>query len=430
MSKLYKALVQERAELVAEQKKLLAAVEAREPMEYTADERKRDDEIGKRLEAVAPQIASEETRRLHEREAVALPEAKGNITAVRDRAADKPFATFGEQLRAVAQAGMNPHNTDTRLFAVTGASESVGADGGFLVQQDFANELLYRAYTTGEILKRVTKTEVGPGSNGLSVNTINETSRATGSRWGGIQMYWLNEGGTKTASRPALRRFQLILEKVAGLYVATDELLQDATALQSIVTDAFSKEIEFVVEDAIINGNGAGKPLGILNSSATISVAKESGQGAATFTYVNALDMYSRFWAGSRKNAVWLVSQGLEAQLWKMNFPVGATALPPQFVTYRPDGTLTMFGREVIPVEYMPALGTTGDVLLTDLSEYRLIDKGGVQQAQSIHVYFATDETAFRFVYRVNGAPFWSSVLTPYTGSNTLSPYVKLDTRA
>ena len=56
------------------------------------------------------------------------------------------------------------------------------------------------------------------------------------------------------------------------------------------------------------------------------------------------------------------------------------------------------------------------------------ITKGGMQAASSIHVQFVTDETAFRFVLRLDGQPLWHSALTPYKGSDTLSPFVTVAT--
>jgi HK97 family phage major capsid protein len=84
----------------------------------------------------------------------------------------------------------------------------------------------------------------------------------------------------------------------------------------------------------------------------------------------------------------------------------------------------TLFGRPVIPVEYCQTLGTKGDVVLADLSQYVMIEKGGVQAAQSIHVRFLNDEQTFRWVVRNDGQPTWNAALTPYKGSNTLSPFV------
>lgn len=431
--KRYKQLLQERADLVNEAKGIFALAE-QEGRDLTDAEKARDDAINARLQTLAGEIAREERRREWERTTAAVPDANqqaaGRVSDMRDLAAERPFSSLGEQLVAVYQAARHPGNIDTRLLALTGAGESGTSGEGFLVQQDFTTETLGRMYNDGQIMSRVRRREVGPNSNGIKVNVLKETSRANGSRWGGIRMYWMNEGGSLTGTKPSYRRFSLDLEKLGGLYIPTDELLQDTVALASEVADTFTKEVTFTAEDAVVNGDGAGKPLGLVNAPAKVTVAKESGQAAATIVYANLLKMWARMWAGSRTNAVWFYNQDCEPQLHQLALAVGTGALPAQFVQFAPDGTLRAFGKPMIPVEYCATLGTEGDLILTDLGEYRWIDKGGVQTASSIHVYFSTDEMAFRFIYRCNGAPFWESALTPLKGSNTLSPIITLAVRA
>lgn len=89
-----------------------------------------------------------------------------------------------------------------------------------------------------------------------------------------------------------------------------------------------------------------------------------------------------------------------------------------------------LLGRPVIPVEHCATLGTPGDIILADFSQYAMADKGGVQAASSIHVRFLNDESTFRFIYRVDGQPTWKKPLTPKNGSNTYSPFIQLSTRS
>lgn len=428
----YQKLLQERADLVQTVSKMFDAIQA-EGRDLTDAERELDDSIAGRLVTLAGELEREERRREWERTVAAVPNmgGSGRITGMRDLEAERPFSSFGEQLSAVYQAARHPSNIDRRLLALTGAGESGTSGEGFLVQQEFTNELMARMYNQGELMSRVRRRELGPGANGIKINTLKETSRANGSRWGGIRTYWVNEGGTITGSKPSYRRFSLDLEKLGGLYIPTDELLQDVVGLQGEVEDNFGKEIVFACEDAVFSGDGAGKPLGITNAPCLITVAKETGQAAATIVEANLLKMWARMWAPSRANAVWLANQDTEPQLDQIARPVGTSVLPSQIVRYSPDGgILQIKGRPVIFVEYASTLGTVGDIVLVDLSEYRWIDKGGVQTASSIHVYFSTDEMAFRFIYRCNGAPFWEAALTPFKGSNTLSPMVALATRS
>ena len=101
--------------------------------------------------------------------------------------------------------------------------------------------------------------------------------------------------------------------------------------------------------------------------------------------------------------------------------------LPAGGASVSPYGSL--MGRPVIPIEQAASIGNTGDITLVDLSQYGMIDKGGIDTAQSIHVQFLTDQTAFRFVYRCDGQSLWQSALTPANGNNTLSPFIALADR-
>lgn len=348
-------------------------------------------------------------------------------------AGDQPWKSLGEQLIAVKDFAITGGmKADPRLKAPQGLSEGQPSEGGFLVQTDYATQLLEKVYTDSSVVSRVTRMPISANSNSIKIPAVSESSRADGSRFGGIRAYWAAEAGTKTASQPAFEQVALELKKLVGLCYATDELLQDAPALESWIKMAFAKEFDFKLVDAILNGDGAGKPLGIENAPCTISVAKETGQVAATVLFENIIKMWARLYAPCRSNAVWLISQDIEPQLYSMSLAVGTAGVP----VYMPAGGIsgapygTLMGRPVLPVEQCGTVGSVGDILLADLSQYIMIDKGGLQQASSIHVYFTTDQTAFRFVYRVDGQPWWRSALTPFNTGSTQSPFINLAIRS
>ncbi len=349
-----------------------------------------------------------------------------------DREAARPFRNFGEQLIAIMQAEQAGAVQDKRLLgihaAATGSGGAVPSDGGFLLQPDFSGEILRRVYDLGEVLSRVRRRPIGPDADGLKINAVDETSRVTGSRYGGIQVYWADEGDTVTAKKPKFRQMELYLRKLMGIWYVTDELLKDSVALQAIGEDAFSEEIAFMVEDAIFRGTGSGQPRGFLNSNALVTVTAESGQAAATVVANNVFNMNARLWPRSRVNAAWFINTDVEPQLPAMTIGDQPVYLPPGGMRDTPFGIL--LGHPVIPVEYCETLGTLGDIVLADLDQYLLIDKGAAQSAWSIHVRFLNDEQTFRITYRVDGQPSWTSALTPYKGSNTLSPFVVLATRS
>jgi len=347
--------------------------------------------------------------------------------------ADQKYGNLGEQLQDVFRHYASKGSvTDPRLVrAPTGAGEVDPTGGGFLVQTDFANTIFMLAHDMGEIMGRVNKIPISANANGLKIPGVDESSRATGSRWGGVQSNWQAEGVAGTESRPKFRMVEFDLKKLISKMTVTDELLQDSTALTSIAGQAFSEEVMFMVEDAVWEGSGAGQPLGILNAAALVTQAKETGQAAATVTYNNITAMFSRLWARSRSNAVWLINQDAEAQLLGLSIPVGTGGLP---VFLPPGGAsgapyATLLGRPVIATEYNAAMGTSGDIALVDLSQYTLVDKGGVNFATSMHIAFDTDEMRFRITYRVDGRPMWHSAITPFKGTNTRSPFIVLANR-
>jgi HK97 family phage major capsid protein len=356
-------------------------------------------------------------------------------------AGKKPFANLGEQLNAIRTATLSEGRvTDPRLIelnrsaAAQGANEGVPAEGGFLVAPEFSSTILQRIYDTGQIASRCYQQPMS--TNRLVLPAVDEDSRADGSRWGGVQAYWEGEAGTYTGTKPKFRTMELIANKLIALVYLTEELQEDAPALEAYCNKVVPQEIEFKFDDAILNGPGAGMPLGILTSNAPVVVAKDGGQTANTVTSSNILNMWKRLYGRSRMDAAWFINQDIESQLYTLAFtnPTGAVLFTgpmytPPGVNGNNSGYGLLIGRPVIPVEQCATLGTQGDIVLADCSQYTLGKKGGVRADQSIHVAFLTGEVAFRWMIRAAGQPSWKKPLTPYKGANTLSPFVTLATR-
>lgn len=350
-----------------------------------------------------------------------LPEVKAKLGAVEVIKAeeDQPFKSQGEFFMAVKDAAIMPSQLDPRLkgLKATGLSEAQPSQAGFLVPQQTAAGIVEKMYGTGTVLSLFTNRDRVQGNN-MTYNVVDETSRATGSRYGGVRAYWMAEGGTKTASKPTFRQLELKLKKIAALCVATDELLEDAPALESWLTRTVPDELRFMVEDSIINGDGVGKPLGLRNGPIVSATRTDANE-------IDALDlgrMWASRWAGVN-DYIWLGNQSIFPQLLTLAIGNSPVFLPPGGLSGLPYGTL--LGRPYYDVEYLPTLGTAGDLLLVSPSQYQMIEKNGIQTASSIHVYFTTDESAFRFVYRVDGAPIWNSTLTGFD-AGTYAPVVQL----
>lgn len=317
--------------------------------------------------------------------------------------------------------------------AIQGMNEGVLSEGGALVIPEFRTNVFDHTYDN-DLWGRTDQYSVA--GNSITFPRLLETSRANGSRAGGVRGYWVGEGDSLTATKPKLGELNLKLKKAAVVVYLTDELMQDAPTLQQWVERKVDEELNFLLGDAVVNGNGAGQPLGILQSAAKIEVGKEQGQQADTITAVNVMKMWARLAPRSMNKAVWLINQDCYPQLWQMQVGTGTSGqlvfMPPGGLTSGPFGTLG--GRPIVVTEFNPTVGDAGDIVLWDPTQYVTARKGLVNRSASTHVEFLSDQIALKFTLRVDGSPWENSPTTPYKGAgggnDTISSIVALAARA
>jgi HK97 family phage major capsid protein len=397
-----------------------------ENRDLTAEESTEFSALVAQCRTLKSQIADQEALEEIDRNAPAANDGR-RVTDIHDRREDEPFRSFAEQLQSVHRAATSRGaEIDPRLRAAAlGGNESVDAEGGFLVRPEFAPGIWQRTYQAAEIAPRCFDQPM-TASNRLLINAVDEDSRANGSRYGGVQTFWLGEAQQPSNFQVKFRQMELIAKKLLALTYATDEQLADAPAWAAYVDKVVPLELAFVVDDACMNGTGAAEPFGVTSSPALLQVNRTS---AGNVVNTDIFEMWKRCWAPSRKNAVWFINQDVEDQLWNLTRGSG-TAVE---LLYKAPGERgnnsnygVMMGRPVVPIEQAATLGTTGDIVLADFSQYYLARRSNIELATSIHVQFLTDQQAFRWKLRLDGQPAWKKPLTPKNGTNTLSPFVAL----
>ena len=326
---------------------------------------------------------------------------------------------------------LNELRSDPNAYAkVKVLTVGTGADGGYLVPPEFRAEIMALALEGAIVRPRATV--IPMGSNTLSMPAIDSTSHAT-TVYGGVQAYWAGEAATLTASQPRFSQIKLEAWKLTALARITNELLRDSSlALAAFLQQRLPEAVRYFEDDAFIQGTGAGQPLGMLNAAnpSLVSVAKETGQAANTIVTENIDKVFSRMLPSSINRAVWLANPETYPQLASMTRAVG-TGGSAVFVSNMAGGPPnSLMGRPVIFTEKCAALGTAGDIAFVDPAYYLIGDRQQVEASVSEHVYFLTDESALRFIERVDGEPWLSAALTPRRGTATLSPFVTIATRA
>lgn len=356
----------------------------------------------------------------------AVDTLRGNGSGAQDPA--RGFRSFGDFARAVASSTMQGR-VDQRLSnnaaapGGTTTNESNGPDGGFLVPPQFSKDIWRLALEEDSLIPLTENTEL----DGNSMIFPKDESTP----WGGagVQAYWQIEANSGTPSKLALGTEALVLHKLMCLVPVTNELLADASAIGSYLNQVAPGRITWKANEALLFGDGVGKPLGCLNTNTgpLITVAKESGQATQTFDPRNLSKMVSRLIAGQLKNAVWIGNPDILPALEALTLGQYPIFLPSQSVEGNSYGMLK--GRPLWLSEHANAFSSAGDLNLLSMKGYRAITKaGGLQTDTSMHLYFDADATAFRFIFRLNGKPIMAQPITPPKG-NTRSHFVAMGAR-
>jgi len=303
-------------------------------------------------------------------------------------------------------------------------TESVPSDGGFLVPTQQAAQIHAVSLENELVMPRAFVLPMTSNEAKIPAMSIGDHSVAL---LGGFSASYVDELGTISEANPKTRAMVLNAKKLTGLVRFSNELAADIPSSESQITALCGKGLAWYRDKAFLKGTGAGQPLGILNAPCLIEVEPEGGQGA-TITYTNLVNMVSRLFAGSFSNSVWIAHQTCIPQLLQLSLPIGTGGSAIQVMT-ESSGLFKILTRPVVFTEKTEPLGSKGDIMLCDFSQYVVGLRQGMRFDTSIHAHFTTDELLARLIERHDGMPLWSEALTLLDGSTTVSPFVTLAAR-
>lgn len=345
------------------------------------------------------------------------------------RDATRGFRSLGDFATSVLNA-CTSRRADPRLFggdasqaATTFANENTGEHGGFAVPPQYEARIWdYVFNDSGSVLARMSP--MPTTSNRVSVPTSEDTP------WGGgVTADWMGEGVALSQKRANFKLQEVKLNKLGVLAPVTEEMLEDSLGFEAFLTRKAAEAINWKAAEALVDGDGNGKPLGYMESGALVTVAKESGQAADTIVAANVLKMYSRLI--NPVGAFWLVAYDAYPQIPLLtigNQPIWTA--PSGGLRETPAGNL--LGLPIVLSDHNETLGDLGDIHLVSPSGYHARTKvGGVKGASSIHLYFDQDMGAFRWTFRLGGRPYATAPITPpKQTASTRSHFVTLAARA
>ena len=333
---------------------------------------------------------------------------------------------FGEFLKAVAIAAKG--RVDPRIKFVTekDMAEGAMATGGALVPAEYLQDLL--KYDGEGTVVRPRARVLPMSGRSLSIPAIDHGVHAVAGKsnfYGGVLTYWIEEAGLKTEEDITFDKIELVVHKLCGYTRTSDELLNDSNpTIASVISMMFGDALMWKEDYAYLQGNGVGQPYGVVGATGTFTQVRAV---ANNFGYIDAVNMLTHFLPV--KGGVWVMSRSVMPELFTMVDPGNNYIWHPHFggAGAAQAAPSTLLGYPVIFTEKTPVLGTTGDVLLCDFSQYLIGDRQAITMDSSIHDRFQYDQTSFRMVMRVDGQEWCKAPVVLADGVTQVSPFVELD---
>lgn len=344
------------------------------------------------------------------------------------------YRNIGEQLMDIQAMTMDtpeaPRARD-RHQQVVNAAKAMGmstgnpSEGGYLVETNQADGIMQTAVETGVFTSGCTTIGIGQDADSYEYMAADDRDQSQGTVLGGIKAFRKSEKKEMTEwSTSKLEPKEIRVEDTYVIMSVTNRMLRDAAALTSTVKAGVPTAFGLKLDEEAWEGSGVGMCLGASKSPIMVSVPKEVGQEAGTVVTKNLVNMLARFYG---TGGVWNINPEVMPQLMTLTLGDKPIYLPGGYIDGAPFGTL--LGKPLVPTDHNEVVGSKGDIVLADWSQYLIVAKGGTEAAESMHVKFLTDEMVFRFTQRTNGQPLHSKPITPKKGTATRSPFVALADR-
>ena len=316
------------------------------------------------------------------------PERPRETDTKTGRASDAYKKAFWSQIRS-----KNPLTPELRNAMETGEA----SEGGYLVPDEFENTLVQALYDNGIVRSHARVITTSGGLHKIPVVASHGSAS------------WIDEEGDYIESDESFGQVQLDAHKVGTVIKVSEELLQDsAFDLESYISAEFSRRIGDKEEDAFLNGNGTGKPTGILNdtSGGTVGV---TAAAAAAITADELVDLYYSLKAPYRKNAIWVLNDATVKLIRKLKTGDGQYLWQPGIK----DGEVnTILGRPYFTSPFMPvAAAGAKTIIFGDLSYYWIGDRQGITFRRLNELYAGKGQVGFMASKRLDGKTVLSEAL-------------------
>lgn len=375
---------QKRAALVKQAREILDRAES-ERRDLTAEEQAQWDRIMADVDALGKQIEREErTAALEQQLGRSLGTRVGGREQPGDGADGRP-GRAGEEYRAAFWKAMRYTRNALDAPEVRALQEGVDSEGGYLVPDEF-ERMLVQVLEDQNVMRGLATVITTASDRAIPVVTSHGTAS------------WIAEEGAFAESDEVFGQKVLYAFKVGTLIKVSEELLQDsAFDLEQYLAAEFARRIGAAEEAAFVNGNGVGKPMGVVGDASL-------GVTAASATAVTAdelVDLFHSLKRPYRPRATWLMADATAKAVRKLKDTDGQYIWQPGLQAGQPDRLL---GRPVAISDNMPTMATGNrSILFGDFSYYWIADRQGRVFQRLNELYAVNGQVGFRAYQRVDG---------------------------
>lgn len=211
---------------------------------------------------------------------------------------------------------------------------------------------------------------------------------------------WIEEGGALTFGDATFDQITMDAYKLHVAIKVTEELLYDAKFnLEGYILDQFGKALANAEEDAFLNGDGKGKPLGIFDTAGGGQYnAVTSGASISADDVINLVYTLKRPY---RKGASFITNDKTLASLRKLKDNNGAYLWQPSLTAGEPD---RLFGYAIYTSQYAPeAAAGKAAMAFGDFSYYNIGDRGSRSLQELKELFAGNGMVAYVMKERVDG---------------------------
>ena len=211
---------------------------------------------------------------------------------------------------------------------------------------------------------------------------------------------WIEEGAALTFGDATFDQIMMDAYKLHVAIKVTEELLYDAAFnLEGYIIDQFGKALANAEEDAFLNGDGKGKPMGVFDTTnggqynTTTSTANISADDIINLVYTLKRPY--------RKSAAFITNDKTLASLRKLKDNNGAYLWQPALTAGEPD---RLFGYAIHTSQFAPeAAAGKPAMAFGDFSYYNIGDRGSRSMQELKELFAGNGMVGYVMKERVDG---------------------------